>query len=244
MLLSIQKSEPVSGKSAELLDLVFLHGTGSAGDMWKNQVAFFTARGYRCYVIDLRGHGLTKDPCEHTDLAVHLSDVVETLEASDIQFPAAFVGHSLGAMISVTLAQSRPEMFKTVLAAALPGRVLKPVTYAFKLFMEHSYDHVKKKNMHQNWNWRNRTLIETNKHALEQIVLNFGDLDFVTNAPQMACTLHLAAGRFDPVAPCHYATQIHKKVPGSTLKVFELGGHNFMDTFKESFNQWILSGLK
>ncbi len=212
--------------------------------MWKHQVAFFTALGYRCYVIDLRGHGMTADPGEHTDLAVHLSDVVETLEASDIKFPAAFVGHSLGAMISVTLAQSRPEMFKTILAAGLPGRVLKPVTYVFKLFMEHSYDHVKKSNMHKNWNWRNRTLMETNKHSLEQIVLNFGDLDFVSQVPQLNCTLHIAAGRFDPVAPCHYAVQIHKKIPNSTLKVFELGGHNFMDNFRDSFNQWILSGLK
>jgi len=240
----MQKSEPSAASSnSELPDLIFLHGTGSAGEMWKGQIEFFTARGYRCYVIDLRGHGATDEPGEFTNLDVHLADVVETLESADIKFPAAFIGHSLGAIISVTLAQSRPELFKTILAAGLPGRVLKPVSYVFKLFMDHSYDHIKKSNMHKNWGWRPRTLIDTNKHSLEQIMLNFGDVNFVDHVPQLPCTLHLAAGRFDPVAPCHYAVQIHKKMPNSTLKIFELAGHNFMDTYADSFNQWILSGL-
>jgi len=175
---------------------------------------------------------------------VHIKDVMQTLEASDIKFPAAFIGHSLGAIISVTLAQQRPDLFAAILAAGLPGRVLKPISYVFKLFMQHLYDRIKSRNLHKNWGWRPRTLIDTNRHALEQILLNFESVDFVEQLPQVACTLHMAAGRFDPVAPCHFAEQIHKRVPNSTLKVFTLAGHNFMDTYPASFNQWILDGLK
>ncbi|MDP3509599.1 MAG: alpha/beta hydrolase [Candidatus Melainabacteria bacterium] len=243
MLLSLQKFEPVQSID-HLPDLLFIHGTGSAADMWQGQVRFFTNHGYRCFVVDLRGHGFSAEPQEHTDLDVHISDLLETLESSDIKFPAAFVGHSLGAIISVTLAEQRPELFSVILAAGLPGRVLKPVSYIFKLFMLYLYDYIKRSNMHKGWAWRPRTLIDTNRHALEQILLNFETVDFIDRTPQLACTLHLAAGRFDPVAPCHYAVKIHKQVPNSTLKVFSLGGHNFMDTFPDSFNQWILDGLR
>ncbi|MBA4076364.1 MAG: hypothetical protein C0508_15075, partial [Cyanobacteria bacterium PR.023] len=153
MLLSLQKFEPVQSVD-NLPDLIFIHGTGSAGEMWQAQVRFFTNRGYRCFVVDLRGHGLSSEPQEHTDLDVHISDVLETLENSDIKFPAAFVGHSLGAIISVTLAEQRPELFAAVLAAGLPGRVLKPVSFIFKLFMLYLYDYIKRSNMHKGWAWR------------------------------------------------------------------------------------------
>ena len=60
------------------------------------------------------------------------------------------------------------------------------------------------------WAFRPRTLIETQKHSLSQIVENFGDLDFVTNLPKVKCRVHIAAGRFDPVAPSFYAQQVHR----------------------------------
>ena len=232
----------VSG--AGLPDVVFLHGTGSAGEMWDKQAAFLSGHGYRCFVLDLRGHGSSHEPEEDTDINVHISDVLETLDHVGVKYPAAFVGHSLGAIISVTLAEQRPELFYTILAAGLPGRVLKPMSFAFKLFMNHSYDAIKKSRIHKNWSWRPRTLIETRRHALEQILINFEDIDFITRMPQLPCTMHLAAGRFDPVAPCHYIVKLHKALPNTTLKIFEFGGHNFMDSFPDSFNEWILTSLR
>lgn len=245
MLLVSKVTEPLgSVPNRQLPTLIFLHGTGSAGEMWQKQSDYFASRGYRCIQLDLRGHGASHEPEERTDLDVHISDILETLQSLDVRFPASFVGHSLGAIISVTLAERQPELFFNVFAAGLPGRVLKPVSYAFKLFMNHSYDAIKRSRMHLKWSWRPRTLIETRRHALEQILQNFEDIDFIARMPQVPCPLHLAAGRFDPVAPCHYIVRLHKMVPQSTLKIFELSGHNFMDTYPDSFNEWILRGLE
>jgi pimeloyl-ACP methyl ester carboxylesterase len=245
MLLVSRIIEPIAvEKNPDLPDVIFLHGTGSAGEMWEKQAEFLSERGYRCFVVDLRGHGSSHEPGEHTDINVHINDVLETLQHVGVKYPAAFVGHSLGAIISVSLAERRPELFFTILAAGLPGRVLKPISYAFKLFMNHSYDAIKRSKMHVKWSWRPRTLIETRRHALEQILLNFEDIDFIERMPNLPCTLHLAAGRFDPVAPCHYIVKLHKLLPNTTLKIFEFCGHNFMDTFPDVFNQWILSGLE
>jgi pimeloyl-ACP methyl ester carboxylesterase len=212
--------------------------------MWTPQVELLTGLGYRCFVIDLRGHGQSHEPREHTDLSVHKADVLETIENSPIRFPAVFVGHSLGAILSLTLAEDRPELISLVFAAGFPGRLLKPITYVFKLFMEHGYDPLKAKNWHKGWAFRPRTLIETDKHSLEQIVANFGELDFITNLPKVKCKVHLAAGRFDPVAPSFYALEVHRALPTSTFKMFEWGGHNFMDTHPKTFNKWLVEGLQ
>jgi pimeloyl-ACP methyl ester carboxylesterase len=211
--------------------------------MWQPQVELLTGLGYRCFVIDLRGHGQSNEPGEPTNLAVHNSDVLETIEDSPVRFPAIFVGHSLGAIISVTIAEQRPELISLIFAAGFPARVLKPMTLAFKLFLDNGYERLKATNWHKGWAFRPRTLIETQKHSLSQIVENFGDLDFVTNLPKVKCRVHIAAGRFDPVAPSFYAQQVHRAMPNSTFKMFEMGGHNFMDTHPKTFNKWLIDGL-
>jgi pimeloyl-ACP methyl ester carboxylesterase len=228
-----------TGKS----DLIFIHGTGSSAQMWTPQIDLLTSLGYRCFVIDLRGHGQTNEPGEHTDLAVHNADVLETIENSAIRFPAVFVGHSLGSVIAVTLAEERPELISLIFAAGFPGRVLKPVALVFDLFMKHGFDRLKATNWHKDWAFRPRTIMETDKHSLEQIVANIAPLDFVTNLPKVKCRVHIAAGRFDPVAPSFYAAIIHRALPNSTFKMFEMGGHNFMDTHPKTFNQWLVDGL-
>lgn len=246
MLLNFQEFKPVVNhkRNRACADMIFLHGTGSSGQMWNRQVELLTTLGHRCFVIDLRGHGETPDPYEPADLEVHLEDIQETLDKAGVNYPAVFVGHSLGAIISVSLAQKRPELFSCIFAAGLPAKVLKPVSYAFRLFMNYSFDAIKRSNVHQNWSFRPRTLINTDRHAIEQIVDNFEGLDFIAKPPKVPCTVHLAAGRFDPVAPCRYAIELHKQLDNSTLKVFEMAGHNFMDTHPQSFNQWLLDGLK
>ena len=128
-------------------------------------------------------------------------------------------------------------------AAGFPGRVLKPVALVFKLFMENGYERLKATNWHKGWAFRPRTVMETDKHSLDQIVANIAPLDFVTNLPEVKCRVHIAAGRFDPVAPSFYAAKVHAALPNSTFKMFEMAGHNFMDTHPKTFNKWLVDGL-
>ena len=243
LVLRTHKANNLYKADSKPLDILFIHGTGSKSDMWSAQISQMLELGHRCYTVDLRGHGSSPEPGEKTDLAVHIDDVSETIHDSDIAFPCVFVGHSLGAIISVSMAASSPELFSMVFAAGLPARVLKPVSLAFRVFMRTGYNGIKKSGLHKNWSFRPRTLIETERHALEQIMHNFEDVDFLAKPPRVACPLHLAAGRFDPVAPCHYAVRLHELLPQSTLKIFELAGHNFMDTHEREFNTWLMDGL-
>lgn len=245
MLLACHKFDaPAELKAHCLPDMVFIHGTGSGGLMWTRQVEHFAARGHRCYVLDLRGHGDSAEPGEWTDLEVHLKDVTETLESSDIKFPAIFVGHSLGSILSISLCERRPEWFQQIFAAALPGRVLKPMTHAFNWALKHSFPRLRNTAWHEKMAWREKTLLNTPVHTLEQIVANFAELNFLDREINVKCPLHFSVGRFDPVAPCLFVERIHKTVPGSTLKIFEWSGHNFMDLQYESFSQWIEDRLE
>lgn len=248
MKLSVSKSPFLSSQAsidgAGKPDVVLIHGTGSSGQMWQTQVDFLNHLGHNCYNIDLRGHGSSVEPGDPADLVVHAADIVETLNDIGLDGPVVFVGHSLGAIISVSLAESHAHLVKAVFAAGLPGRVLKPMSLVFRMFMGTGYDAIKKSGVHEKWAFRPRTLINTERHALEQILQNFESVDLLSSPPKLSCPLHLAAGRFDPVAPCHYAIRLHKVLPDSTLTIFEMAGHNFMDMYPEKFNQWLNAGLE
>lgn len=236
MKLSVNiKGEPESESS----DVVFIHGTGSHSGMWSNQVEELSGKGYRCLSLDLRGHGKSAEPYESTNIDVHLNDVLETLEHSNVKLPCVFIGHSLGSIISLRLASEHSSYTKRVFLAALPGRVMKPVAGLFRVFLSGPFQTMQKLPMQEALPWRQKALLETDIHSLNQIVENFTDINLVDNQLTVDCPVHLSAGRFDPVAPYVYVKQIHRAIPNSTLKVFDLGGHNFMDYHRQSFSNWI-----
>lgn len=225
-------------------DVVLIHGTGSHSGMWSSQVETLVGSGHRCFSPDLRGHGRSGELYETTNLDKHIEDILETIDTSDIRFPAVFVGHSLGSIISLKLAMQSPEVTKRLFLAALPGRVYKPVTSLFKVFLKGGFQTMKSLPIEGALHWRQKALLETDLHSLNEIVNNFADLDLVASSLTVECPVHLSAGRFDPVAPIQHVQKIHKSIPHSTLKVYDFGGHNFMDYHKESFNQWIKDHLE
>lgn len=234
----------VEGSSAGKVDVVLIHGTGSSSEMWKAQADALSKSGYRCFLLDLRGHGQTHEPEEPTDLNVHVSDVLETLEDAGISFPAAFLGHSLGSIISLRIAQTQPELTHTLLLAALPGKVYAPIATVFRHFLNGPFGAMRRTNLHEKMAWRERTLFNTPVYSLSQIVENFNDVDLFSDPFTLSCPVHLSAGRFDPVATIDQVMKMHKSLPNSTLKVFDFAGHNFMDYNAHAFNQWMLEGLE
>lgn len=226
------------GKGNTKGDVILLHGTGARAEMWDPQIKILIEDGWHCLVPDLRGHGESHEPEETTNLSVHINDVLETLEDYSINWPAIFIGHSLGSIISIELAARHPEKVQSILAVALPGRVPKATVMAFKAFLSMPLKNIKGSAFHKSLAWRERTLLETNQYSLEQIMHNFQDLDYLGKLPEVKCPVHFAVGRLDPVAPCQHVEIMHKSTPGSTLKIIEWAGHNCMDSQPIEFNRW------
>lgn len=225
-------------------DVIFIHGTGSNSKMWESQAQDLAALGHRCFLIDLRGHGNTPELFEPTDIHCHLTDMKETLDQSDVRYPAVFVGHSLGAIISMELAQRHPELFGQIMAAGMPGRVFPIVVFLFQIILAFPYEKLRGTSFHQALPWRLHTLINTDRFTLMQIVENFKELDYLNKSFDVNCPVHFSVGRFDPVAPCMYVQEMHRQLPQSTLRVFEFAGHNFMDQYVPEFNDWLVGALK
>lgn len=225
-------------------DVVLIHGTGANASLWRPQIDALVELGHRCIVPELRGHGSSSEPAEPTDVNVHIADLLETLDANNVRYPSIFIGHSLGAIISLTLAERQPELFERILAVGLPGRILAPVTFIFKTFLRTAFIPVKSRNLHHKFSRRHRILVETELHSLQEIVGNFSSLNFVKNLPKISCPVHFSVGRLDVVAPWFYVRDMHRMLPGSTFKVFEWAGHSCMDDQPAQFHDWLLANIE
>ncbi|QXG77266.1 alpha/beta hydrolase [Modestobacter sp. L9-4] len=112
------------------LTVVFVHGYALSMASWTFQrrdlgTELATANGHRprarLVFYDQRGHGASgRGPAEHSTMEQLAADLEAVLTARVPRGPVVLVGHSMGGMTVLALAQRRPELFGTrVVAAAL-----------------------------------------------------------------------------------------------------------------------------
>jgi lipase len=87
--------------------LVCLHGISAHGRRYRRLAEERLARRFRVLAPDLRGHGRS-DWEPPWNLATHLADVVETMDAAGVE-RAPWVGHSFGARLVLELCAVSPE---------------------------------------------------------------------------------------------------------------------------------------
>jgi pimeloyl-ACP methyl ester carboxylesterase len=92
--------------------LVFVHGLGSSHRDWQRQVDYFAAR-YRVITLDLRGHGQSDKPRGRYRVEQFAADLARLI-ALPGNGPAHIVGLSLGGMVALELAVSRPELVRSL----------------------------------------------------------------------------------------------------------------------------------
>jgi len=95
--------------------LVFLHGVGSDKSVWDRQLASFSA-GYRAIALDYPGYGDSGMPPGDLDRAAIAGYVLGALDALGIG-AAHLVGLSMGGVIALELARSRPERLRSLVLA-------------------------------------------------------------------------------------------------------------------------------
>jgi pimeloyl-ACP methyl ester carboxylesterase len=91
--------------------VVFAHGFSLDMTTWYYQWRAFQDR-YRCILLDARAHGRSGKPAsgDYSLLAMG-RDLRSVLDAMVPDGPAALVGHSMGGMAIVAMAQEHPEIF-------------------------------------------------------------------------------------------------------------------------------------
>lgn len=107
--------------------LVLIHGFAAAAGHWRANAPAFAAAGWRVYGVDLLGFGASAQPFLVQDNRIWAQQVLHLIEQR-IQEPVVIVGHSLGALVGLTAAVSRPALVKALVLAPLQDpTLLKPL---------------------------------------------------------------------------------------------------------------------
>ena len=96
--------------------LLFTHGFSLDMSAWHEQWIDL-ADDFRCVLMDHRSHG-ESGRAEHGDLSIRAMgrDIAAVLDAVAPDRPAVVIGHSMGAMAILAMAEQRPELFGSRIA--------------------------------------------------------------------------------------------------------------------------------
>ena len=100
--------------------VVLLHGLGSSGEDWENQIPFLE-KSYDVIAPDFRGHGQSSKPPGPYSIQQFASDATTFLDELDVG-PVRLVGISLGGMVGYQMVADRPDLVSRLVAVnALPA---------------------------------------------------------------------------------------------------------------------------
>jgi pimeloyl-ACP methyl ester carboxylesterase len=130
--LAVNVVEPPGTSGTEVPTLVFAHAFTLDMTAWHYQWKAFSDR-YRCVLYDHRGHGRSgRAGAAGYSIEAIGRDLRAVLEATAPEGPVALIGHSMGVMAIVSLAELYPEEFgqrvrAVVLANTAAADVLKGI---------------------------------------------------------------------------------------------------------------------
>jgi pimeloyl-ACP methyl ester carboxylesterase len=111
-------------------DLVLLHGALATHSDWLEGPFDALARRFRVTAVDRPGHGLSRRPRFEGTPRDQAAQIRTALQALGIE-RAAFVGHSMGGIVALAMAEQFPEMVERLVLAA-------PIAFPETRPLEHS----------------------------------------------------------------------------------------------------------
>jgi 2-hydroxy-6-oxonona-2,4-dienedioate hydrolase len=103
--------------------IVFIHGLGARADRWRVTLPAFAAAGYHCFAFDLPGHGLaTKGPGIPLSVPGFADFLTAALDQLGIR-RAFFVGTSLGAHVTATVACTALDRVRGLILVGAVGLI-------------------------------------------------------------------------------------------------------------------------
>jgi len=111
-------------------NIVFIHGAGFDHAIWVMPARYFARHGFRVVAPDLPGHGRSQGPPLRT--IEDMADWVAGLMRQELDRPAVIVGHSMGSLVTLAIADRHPELVErlVLLGASSPMPVGLPLLNA------------------------------------------------------------------------------------------------------------------
>lgn len=105
--------------------LYLLHGELGGSWLWESYLRYFAQRGWEGHALNLRAHFWSEAaPLEELSFDTYLEDALAGYEA--LQRPAVVVGHGLGGLLAMKMAEAREVDALVLISPAIPAPV-RPV---------------------------------------------------------------------------------------------------------------------
>ncbi|HEY8135943.1 MAG TPA: alpha/beta fold hydrolase [Candidatus Limnocylindrales bacterium] len=105
--------------------LYLLHGELGGSWLWHRFLGYFAPRGWEGHALNLRGHywSETADFAD-IDMNTYIDDVLAGAEL--MPRPPIVIGHGMGGLLAMRLAQAKPISALVLISPALPAQLLEP----------------------------------------------------------------------------------------------------------------------
>jgi len=234
----------VSGRGTQ--PMLFAHGFGCDQNMWRFVAPAFED-DYRVVLFDYVGSGRSDlsayDGARYATLDGYAQDVLDVVHALDLR-DVVFVGHSVSGMVGVLAANREPERFARLVLIGPSPRYVNDPPYVGGFergdieglldMMEHNYI-----------GWasflapaiiKNPDRPELGEELTESfcstdpvIARRFAEATFLSDnrddLPRLRVPSLILQCSDDMVAPDEVGEYVHRRTPGSTLRVMKATGH-------------------
>lgn len=240
--------------------IVFLHGFPFNRSMWREQIEFFSARGYRCIAPDLRGLGENRSANEISTMEYMARDVAALMDDLKIE-SAVMCGLSMGCYVAFEFAHLFPTRVSALVFAG--GRCEGPDKPE-----KQSREQQAKRVLEQGFTPSVDNILQSllapptfnDKPELvarvRQMVKRTDPLgaaaaqrgmaarrDYCADLAQISVPTLIIAGRDDGVRKPIDAEMIHRGIKGSHLQIIANAGHLMNTEQPEKFNEAMLEFL-
>ncbi|MEX0934987.1 MAG: alpha/beta hydrolase [Candidatus Paceibacterota bacterium] len=234
------------GENTFLPPLVFLHGWRSSSRVWELTLRAFKEGGFTFYLIDLPGFGESDLPKEVFSIDKYAAVVEACIKRLGLLDPV-LIGHSFGGRIGIKIAAKEKKILsKLVLVDAAGIRVEKGLTWkkilaktVKPIFLLFPLEGLRRR-IYQQLGAEDYLATPKLKETFVRII----EEDLRELLPKISCPTLIIWGDRDTETPLSVAHTMERRIPNSTLVIFEGAGHtSFLDE-PGRFGQEIVAFIK
>lgn len=246
--------------------LILLHGFNMDHNTWASNFNAL-ALEYTVYAVDLWGLGYSTREVADPGYALYCEQLLRFMDALEIE-SATLVGHSMGGGTAITFTIHYPERVRRLILVDSTG-IPNNLPLRSKLFSLPGVgefltginnDYFRRKNLKDIWFHEQERLTDEVFQQItrfqkikgtSEILLDILRRDFfhtldseIDQLGELAVPILVVWGRHDASIPLEIGREMHRRLPGSSLKIIDNGGHMPNWDSPAEFNQALLDFIR
>ena len=217
------------GKGTDL-PVVLIHGAGGSHLFWPPEIRRMS--GFRTFSLDLPGHGKSGGHGLHK-ISAYVDKVIDWMGTINLH-RAAFVGHSMGGAIALTLAHEHPEYILGLglVSTGARLRVSKEIMTitsnpqefpnVIELIVKNSFSSTTERRLVE---LAHERFYQTRPSVLHGDFIACNTFDFIEFLPAIEIPTIVICGEHDQMTPLRYSQYLADSMPNAILQVIPDSGH-------------------